>query len=113
MSAPSLRGSGSSRGLRWLARAEGLSYVLLVFVAMPIKHGLGEAMPVRVLGAVHGALFLAWILGLVRRARSARWPRDLAWLGLVTSMIPFGFVFFEASLAEHEAGHDERAIEPR
>jgi integral membrane protein len=90
----------SVEALRWLARAEGLSYVLLVFVAMPLKHGLGEPLPVRVIGAVHGLLFLAWVLGLVRSARQRGWPRDLTWLGLVTSMIPMGFVFFEAALRD-------------
>jgi integral membrane protein len=91
----------SPRWLCWVARAEGLSYVLLVFVAMPIKHALGEPLPVRLIGAIHGVLFLAWLLTLVRVARASRWPRDLTWLGFVTSMIPFGFVFFEAALAEH------------
>lgn len=87
---------------RWLARAESLSFVLLVFVAMPIKHVLGEPLPVRVLGAVHGILFLAWLAVLARSARAERWPASLTWLGFITSMIPMGFVFFEASLAEQE-----------
>lgn len=110
----------SACSLRVLARAEGLSYVLLVFVAMPLKHGLDEPLAVRVLGAIHGVLFLAWLGALVRSARASGWPRDLRWLGFVTSMIPIGFVFFEAALAEHEARAaelgdrpEDRAVETR
>ncbi len=86
--------------VKWIARLEGLSFVLLVFVAMPIKHGLGEPLPVRILGAAHGMLFLAWLVVLALASRREKWGRDLTWLGVITSMIPMGFVFFEAALKE-------------
>jgi integral membrane protein len=86
--------------VKWIARLEGLSFVLLVFIAMPIKHGLGEPLPVRILGGVHGMLFLAWLVVLALAARREKWPGALTWLGFITSMIPMGFVFFEAALAE-------------
>lgn len=86
--------------VKWIARLEGLSFVLLVFVAMPIKHGLGEPLPVRILGAAHGMLFLTWLVVVTLASRREKWSRDLTWLAFITSMIPMGFVFFEAALAE-------------
>ena len=89
--------------VKWVARLEGLSFVLLVFVAMPIKHGLGEPLPVRILGGVHGLLFLAWLVVLALATRREKWPGALTWLGFITSMIPMGFVFFEAALKERSS----------
>jgi integral membrane protein len=90
--------------VKWVARLEGLSFLLLVFVAMPIKYGLGEPLPVRILGGVHGFLFLGWLLLLALAARRERWPAALTWLGFITSMIPMGFVFFERAAADHATG---------
>lgn len=101
--------------VKWIARAEGLSFVLLVFVAMPLKHGLGEPLPVRILGAAHGMLFLAWLVVLALAARRETWSRDLTWLGFITSMIPMGFVFFERAHRDAAASKNEassRSVAP-
>lgn len=47
--------------VRLLGGVEGLSFLALVFVGMPLKYMQGQPMGVRILGPVHGALFL-WVL---------------------------------------------------
>ena len=59
--------------LRAVSALEGLSYALLVFVAMPLKYGLGEPAMVKVMGMAHGVLFVVF-----RRPWSP--PGDRRWL---------------------------------
>ena len=59
---------------RIVAFWEGISYLLLLFVAMPLKYGLGIDMAVRIVGLAHGVLFLGYCvtLGLAARRLGAR-----------------------------------------
>ena len=50
---------------RLIAQVEGASYILLVFIAMPLKYGIGWDLAVRYLGMAHGVLFIAYCLALV------------------------------------------------
>ena len=89
--------------LRSIAFLEGLSYVVLLFVAMPLKYLAGMPMAVRVVGLVHGLLFiaLAWLTwrAMKTRGKSTRWARRIA----IASLIPFGTFALDASLrAEDE-----------
>jgi integral membrane protein len=81
--------------LRALSLAEGISLLLLLLVAMPLKHALGWAVAARVAGSVHGLLFLALLSCAFRvwaeQALSRR--RVLAVVGW--ALVPLGFVFAE------------------
>jgi integral membrane protein len=83
---------------QWLGRIEGVSLVALLWVAMPLKYGFGVAGAVKVVGQVHGLVFLAYVIVLAFTGRRQRWPASRVVWGVVSSMIPGGFVFFEASL---------------
>jgi integral membrane protein len=83
--------------MKWLARVEGASYLLLLFVAMPLKYAFEAPWLVHQLGRVHGVLVLALWIAIVRR-RELTWATR--WTGLITSMIPLGFVFFEAAVSK-------------
>lgn len=81
---------------------EGISYLLLLFVAMPLKYGLGIDMAVRIVGLAHGVLFLGYCvtLGLAARRLGAR--RSL--LAFVLSFVPFGTFWLEARFRQGERG---------
>ena len=90
--------------LRSAAFLEGLSYVLLLFVAMPLKYLGDEPLAVRITGSLHGALFvwlaLATLSGIRTRGRSLGWGARIG----VASLIPFGTFFLDRQLrAEEEA----------
>ena len=51
--------------LRVVSAIEGLSYILLVGVAMPLKYGLDMPQAVRVVGQAHGFLFVAFVVALM------------------------------------------------
>ena len=90
---------------RIIAFWEGISYLLLLFVAMPLKYGLGIDMAVRVVGMAHGVLFLAYVATLALAARRLGARRTL--IAFVMSLVPGGTFWLEARLRK-----DEREFEP-
>jgi integral membrane protein len=83
---------------RWVAFLEGLSFVLLLFVAMPLKYWAGLPLAVRVVGMVHGLLFVLFIGALFRAAVEREWPARRWGLAFLSSLIPFGTFAFDRSI---------------
>jgi integral membrane protein len=99
--------------LRVVAFAEGVSCLLLFFVAMPVKYveALGnDPTPVRYVGWVHGILFILFgVAGL--QARAARgWPWSAAVWGFVAAVLPGGSFVYDARFLRPE--HDRERAEP-
>lgn len=92
--------------LRKLGLAEGLSYLTLLLIAMPIKYGLGEPLPVRIVGALHGLLFVVYVLMGVYVGKKLNWaPKMYAYL-LLASILPGGPFVFDRRLKDVESGVD-------
>jgi integral membrane protein len=87
---------------RIVAFWEGISFLLLLFVAMPLKYGLGIDMAVRIVGMAHGVLFLGYCLTLALAAQRLGTPRSL--LAFVLSFVPGGTFWLEAQLRQDERG---------
>ncbi|MFW5844737.1 MAG: DUF3817 domain-containing protein [Planctomycetota bacterium] len=78
-----------------LGRIEGLSLLLLLLVAMPMKYLAGLPQAVQVVGWIHGLLFIAFVLLVVTAWRCrAISLEETCWAG-VTSVLPFGFLVWE------------------
>jgi integral membrane protein len=88
--------------LRAVAFLEGLSYLVLLGVAMPLKYLAGQPLAVRVVGSLHGALFIALalfvLLGLSRRKKPFRWGVRIG----IASLVPFGTFFLDRELREDD-----------
>jgi integral membrane protein len=82
----------------WIARAEGLSLLLLFGVAMPLKYGMGWAHATWWPGMAHGLLFLAYVAALSVLAHAESWPRTQVGAAFVASLVPFGTFLFERRL---------------
>ena len=79
---------------RKVAFWEGISFLLLLGIAMPIKYGLGNPWPVKIVGWAHGVLFIVYIVCLYQAASAFRWSLVKSALAFVASLLPFGpFVF--------------------
>lgn len=85
-----------------LSVAEGTSFLLLMLVAMPLKHLTGEKLWVTVVGSLHGALFLLYILGVFLIGPALRWRPLTMLLALAAAVVPFGPFLFEAYLKRTE-----------
>lgn len=81
--------------LRIIAFLEGLSYILLLFVAVPMKYFGEDESLVKTLGMPHGVLFVAYvILALVVRT-DEKWDFKSTFLILLSSILPFGTFWAE------------------
>lgn len=95
--------------LRAAAWLEALSFLVLLGVAMPLKYLAGRPGAVKVVGWIHGALFVVFCLALLRAMVSRRWPLPRAALIFVVALVPFGPFVFDRRIAEWESGSGERA----
>jgi integral membrane protein len=86
------------RQLRLVALLEGSSFLILLFVAMPLKYLAGMPLAVRIVGSIHGALFIAFVVALYHAARACDWPHRRSVTAFVASILPFGTFVFDASL---------------
>jgi len=89
---------------RLIALAEGSSFLALLFVAMPLKYAMGLPIFVRVIGSLHGLLFVLFIVASLRAAAARKWSL-LRWLvAFASSIIPFGTFVFDRSLKRELEG---------
>lgn len=95
--------------LRTLGFLEGISFLLLLGVAMPLKYMAGMPMAVSIVGAAHGALFVLYILAVGHVKRVHRWPMDRAMLAVIAAVLPFGPFVFDRTLRREEQGQARAA----
>lgn len=80
---------------RFIAFLEGLSYLLLLFVAIPVKYILGDPSYVKLLGMPHGVLFMAYIVFSVFMSFKQKWSVKVLLVILLASIIPFGTFYVD------------------
>ena len=78
------------RNLRILGNIEGVSYLLLLGVAMPLKYFYDTPEAVKVTGMVHGVLFIAYCILLALCMRKFKWSIGFGAYLFVATLIPFG-----------------------
>jgi len=81
---------------------EGISYLTLLFIAMPIKYLGDNPIPVKVVGMTHGLLFFLFIYFLYFVAREGKWSKKFTLLAFISSLVPFGMIFLDKKLKKKE-----------
>jgi integral membrane protein len=90
--------------LRAVGMMEGVSFLLLLGVAMPLKYVFGYPMAVKLVGWAHGGLFILFCVALFLAMRHASWPLTRAAQLLIAALLPFGpFVVDRGLRAEQES----------
>jgi len=93
--------------LRYSALTEGVSWLVLLFIAMPLKYVWGDPSFVKIVGMAHGVLFILLIALLLQTFMEERINMKEAITIFVASFLPFGTFFTDKSLrqviAEEEA----------
>ncbi len=84
------------------ALAEGSSFLLLLFVAMPMKYLMGMPKVVTVVGAIHGVLFLLYVEQLTKLRTEHQWDNKFSFYAFLASIVPFGQFMFDKHLREKE-----------
>jgi len=91
------------RVFRMTALAEGISFLTLLFIAMPMKYFMGMPEVVRVVGSIHGVLFVLYVGLLAMLHFRQRWSFIFSLYALLASVIPFGTFMLDKQLREKEA----------
>jgi integral membrane protein len=90
------------RVFRMIALAEGISFLTLLFIAMPMKYFMGMPEVVRVVGSIHGLLFVLYVGLLSMLHFRQRWSYTFSLYALLASVIPFGTFMLDKHLPEKE-----------
>jgi len=85
-----------------LNTVEGYSYITLLFIAMPIKYLLGYPIAVKIVGMIHGLLFIAFLIYLYLAWEEKKWSLKENIIFFVASLIPFGTFFTKKKIKAYE-----------
>lgn len=83
---------------RWFitcGRLEAFSFLALLMIAMPFKYYGGNPMLVRIIGPIHGILFLAYVGLAIMLSGRDEWPTKKLMFAILSSVIPLGTFWFE------------------
>lgn len=101
---PRLPGWKSTVGrMRLVGMLEGVSFLLLTGVAMPLKYLGGMPDAVKYAGWAHGLLFIAYCLANLNALVAGRIPFKDSVIAFVASLLPFGPFVVDRRLADDEA----------
>ena len=87
---------------RTVALLEGLSFLLLLFIAMPLKYWAGIPEVVKYVGWAHGVLFVLYIFALLETGLKLRWSFLTMVLAFLASLLPFGTFVLDAQLLKKQ-----------
>ena len=80
----------SVKVFRWISILEAVSFLLLLFIAMPLKYIWGMPEYVRVVGMAHGVLFILYLLGGYWMYEKLNWSVKILLIVFLSSVLPFG-----------------------
>ncbi len=89
--------------LRVIGFWEGISFLVLLGIAMPLKYFAGWPQAVRVVGMAHGILFLLYLWAAIQTALERDWPWRRTALVFLASVLPAGPFVIEAKILRDEA----------
>lgn len=82
---------------RLISFIEGISFLVLIFIAMPLKYLAGIPLAVKIVGMTHGILFILFVIALFMVSKRYKW-KVLTFQLFVYSLIPFGFILIEKTI---------------
>jgi integral membrane protein len=95
--------------LRWMrvvSLLEGSTLVVLLLVAVPLKHLAGFPIATAIIGPIHGMAFLLYVWMLIQTVSGGGWSRAEIARMMAAAFIPFGAFFNERTLARRQAALD-------
>lgn len=80
---------------KYVSILEGLSFLLLLFIAMPLKYIWSMPQMVQQVGMAHGVLFIAYVIGAIWLFKPLNWNFKELLVVLGCSLVPFGPFYVE------------------
>ena len=91
-----------------VAVLEGVSFLLLLGVAMPLKYFADMPLATRVCGLLHGFAFLAYVTILIDALATKQWSNRTVALGFAAGFLPFGTFAFVNRLRREASAEASR-----
>jgi integral membrane protein len=91
------------RRMRAVSLLEGTTLLLLVCVAVPLKHLAGFPIATAIMGPIHGIAFVLYVWMLVQTVSMGGWTKGQAAQMVLAAFIPFGAFVNERALARRQA----------
>lgn len=88
--------------LRTTGNVEGISYLLLLGVAMPLKYLVGLPEAVKISGWIHGVLFVGFGVTLLEVWIVQKWVFRKVVMAFMASLVPFGTFFLDTRIRKEE-----------
>jgi len=83
---------------------EGISFLILLFIAMPLKYLADMPHGVMIVGWLHGLLFILYLLTAYLAMKAHDWTLKKSSLAVVASLIPFGPFMFDRYFLQGDTG---------
>ena len=75
---------------KWTALLEGGSFIVLLFICMPLKYGLDIYWPNKIIGMFHGILTVVYVFTLIDFSLKHKLKLTRVLSFFMASLIPFG-----------------------
>ncbi len=83
----------ATKRLRIIAWLEGISFLVLLFIAMPMKYFADEPWLNKQVGMAHGMLFVLYVILVIEVKIALNWSLKKTAIALGASILPFGTFF--------------------
>ena len=91
---------------RYTAIIEGISYIVLLFIAMPLKYAYGYPLAVKMVGMAHGVLFILFLFLLLSAAQKYRFSLLFTSVLFLASLLPFGTFLTDKKVKSYTPNKD-------
>ncbi|MBA2612019.1 MAG: DUF3817 domain-containing protein [Bacteroidetes bacterium] len=88
---------------RLIALLEGISYLVLLCIAMPLKYKFGFELAVKYTGWVHGILFIAYLILLLKVWKQYHWNFKKVVFAFIAALLPFGTFVLDKQLRDQNS----------
>lgn len=83
---------------RTISIVEGVSYLVLVLFAMPLKYFFQEPLAVKIFGMLHGVFFILFCIALYNAMKQYKWSLVFSVKLFIYSLVPFLFILIEKDI---------------
>jgi integral membrane protein len=83
---------------RFISFVEGISYLILVLFAMPLKYFFEQPQAVKIFGMIHGILFILFCIALFNAMKQYKWSFPFSLKLFIYSLFPFLFILIDKDI---------------
>ena len=88
--------------LRLLGLIEGISYLVLLGITMPMTYMYDNGEPNRIVGLIHGVLFMAYVVWVILVGFEKKWSKSTLFWAFLASLVPFGTFVADVKIFREE-----------